>query len=219
MGKRGPKGKSPELDAKQGFPSRRKAKAKAAIAAETPPEPIQHHCKDSSFVPHPPIWLKKGGRVHWANIFSDPSNRLHYKMSDHFIIARYCDMLDRIDTMKVRQPRATIRVVTTVTIKVPSKGGGTKTAKQEVWKPNPQYRALRELELDAERTAALIFHTPQSRMAHSAKLMQGDGNKPPAPPASPSAPKGPLGALKRPTVHAPSPTTSPSLPPAGTKPN
>lgn len=197
MGKRGPKGKSPELESLQGFPGRRKAKTKAAVAAtKSPPatndDDIQDEPLDSCFV-QPPAYLGKRERRVWVEIFSGPNARLWYKFSDHNVIARYCVMTVQWRQMTKTPPKPTYEVTQMVA------NGKDKPmiAGNTLIKRNPAFDQQLALSRELRSIESDVGLNPGSRLAMERQGLAG--SKDPDPPSdkkTPGKPSGPVGILK-----------------------
>lgn len=191
MGKRGPKGKSPELESAQGFPGRRKGKTKAQISSAPEAEiqrdvDIQDDQLDSRFVQPPPYLISKAEKRVWAEIMSGPNARLWFKYSDHAVIARYCQLrvaYDRL-TKSLPKPTYTTRAA----------GGGN------VVKRNPAFDQWMSLSRELRATEQLIAGNPSSRLG-----LEKQGLVPGSKPADESGARqpsqsgkatGPIGLLK-----------------------
>lgn len=206
MGKRGPPGKSPELESAQGFPGRRRSQTKRAIEQcaepETPAGDIQDEARDSDFVPAPPSYLTKVARRIWAEMFSNPATRLWFKTSDHRLIARYCTLAAISESDQRRPPSSTYEVEKFVRV---GRGEDATVEKVVSVKRNPAYDQMlanmRELRAIEEQIAA----NPKARlvMERSSKPGNDDGKKHPsapqqtAQPGAPQRPASPLGALQQ----------------------
>lgn len=200
MGKRGPKGKSPELESAQGFPGRRKSRTKAALAAAAPePAPhatdIQDELPDSRFV-QPPPHLGKRERAVWAEIFSGPNARLWYKFSDHDVIARYCTLTVMWRQMSKVPPQPTYEV----TRIRPVKDGAPAPLPEILIKRNPAFDAMLSLAKELRAIAHDVGLSPDSRLSLTKKgLEAGDSAQPTKPEQSApqsGKPAGPVGLLK-----------------------
>lgn len=206
MGLRGPKPKSAKLESAQGYPGRRKSKAKRQDVVEQ-----QHHenAQDSSFVPPPPpkYLRRKGERDIWQELTKDPSRRLWFKQSDHATLARYCDIENR------RRKMASKPMPETYTI---TDGNGNRVIKN-----NPNVGIYARWCQLLSTIEAQIGGTPLARLNVASKMgaIGGDAStgkhKPPPQanaasdqtPAAPSATPSPVGILKT------------SATPPGTKPH
>jgi len=191
MGKRGPKGKSPELESAQGFPGRRKGKTKAVLARQSEPEiadetDIQDDVPDSRFVQPPPYLISKPERIVWSEIMGGPNARLWFKFSDHAVIARYCQLSVAYRRLTKSLPKPTYK----------TKG----TAGGDVIKRNPAFDQMLALSRELRAIEQLIAGNPDSRLNMEKKgLKPGEktpnGDKPDEP-SKPGKPTGPLGVLK-----------------------
>lgn len=103
MGLRGPPPKSPKLESQQGFPGRRKAKTKSAIAAADTVEPIQDEPRDSRFVPPVPCVMPRRAKALWSACWSNPALATLLKTTDHGVVARWC-VLTYIAERDLKQP-------------------------------------------------------------------------------------------------------------------
>jgi P27 family predicted phage terminase small subunit len=197
MGKRGPKGKSAELESAQGFPGRRKSKTESALKAAEPPEPtepddIQDELPDSRFV-QPPPHLGKSERKVWAEIFSGPNARLWYKFSDHSVIARYCTfaVIWRQQAKVPPKPTYTIERIR------PYKEGEVAPLPEIMIKRNPAFDAFLALARELRSIERDVGLSPDSRLNLEKKgLEPGDRAQPKPEPAQHGKPSGPVGILK-----------------------
>jgi len=186
MGRRGPKPKSPEIEAAQGFPSRRKGKTKAQL--EAPAEPAatcNTNGADSRNVPEPPIWLNsKRAREIWREKFADPATRIWFKNSDHAFIARYCQRRAEYERFVKRKPLPTYE---------------TFGASGRIIRKNPEWVMMQDLHRDLRADEQLLAGNPVARVEMEKRTVgAGKNNQPGGEPDKPGngRPHGPLGVLK-----------------------
>lgn len=188
MGRRGPKGKSPELESAQGFPGRRKKKTAAALAAKTrAAEPVQPKPADSPFVPPAPRHIPKRAREIWAERFADPATHLIFKRSDHRVVERYCFLLAEIERFTKKPPKPSYETFAT---------NGERAIKR-----NPDYDMMLAAMREVRAIEQVIGANPTSRLGLEGKLAAPPPDGPDAgalatPPARTGAARGPLGVLK-----------------------
>lgn len=190
MGRRGPRGKSPEVESAQGFPGRRKSETKRAITAAKAPKTTDH---DSPNVPHQktpaPKWLKsKRALAIWDEIMADPGRQLWFKPSDHPLIARHCAKRARLETLMRRPPLPTYETTTGA--------GGRRIC------ANPAYTEMMALDREVRAEEQLLAGNPVARLDMQRRTTAVNDKPPPlrpgdsTPPESPPLRSGPLGALK-----------------------
>lgn len=189
MGKRGPKGKSAELESAQGFPGRRKSQTTAAIAAVSAPETsvddIQVEACYSRFVQPPPYLRSKDERACWAEIMSSPNAAAYFKYSDHRLIARYVQLTVSYERQTKVMPKATYKTT--------GVNGG------QVIKRNPAFDQVMALSRELRSIEQLIAGNPSARVSLEKQGLKKPEDPPPTQQHSaPSAsqPAGPLGVLK-----------------------
>lgn len=188
MGKRGPKGKSPELESAQGFPGRRKGKTKAASIVTVPPpestDDIQDDTSDSRFVQPPPYLIAKAERAIWVEIMSGPNAKLWFKFSDHAVIARYCQLRVAYNVLTKSLPKPTYKT--------------TGTHGTTVIKRNPAFDQWMALSRELRATEQLIAGNPDARLGLEKRGLS-PSQTPDADEAGPKPPKrtGPVGILKQ----------------------
>lgn len=185
MGRRGPRPKSPEIEAAQGFPGRRKAKTKAEAEATTKPDAT---CKtngaDSRNVPEPPAWLTgKRAREIWREKFADPSTRIWFKISDHAFIARYCQRRAEYERFAKRKPAPTYE---------------TFGSSGRIIRKNPEFVMMQDLHRDLRADEQLLAGNPVARVDMEKRTLGADrGAVPPNSKDDDANQNGPLGMLKR----------------------
>lgn len=212
MGLRGPKPKSAKLESAQGYPGRRK---KIAKTQQVVADAADDNTQDSAFVPpSPPRYLRrKRERDVWHELTADPARQIWFKQSDHFVIARYCDLEARRRVLAGKS--------------LPESYTTKSTTGARVEKANPKWTAYTRICTLLSTIEMQIGGTPLARMniahkmgnlgAGNAPVPRGKHQTPPAqpgaagqPPAPASSPASPIGILKaRSTV----------TPPPGSKPN
>jgi len=194
MGRRGPKPKAPEVEAAQGFPSRRKGRTKAQLGAKQEPKTT---CNtdgvDSRNVPEPPAWLLgKRAREIWREKFADPSTRIWFKNSDHAFIARHCQRRAEWERLAKRDPKPTYTTV---------------GSSGRIIRKNPEYTLMLDLHRDLRADEQLLAGNPVARVDMEKRTIgQGKNNPPGAGDGEKAASgqhHGPLGALKAAATQRP----------------
>jgi len=189
MGKRGPKGKSPELESAQGFPGRRKGRTKAALAADPAPVDIQAEAHDSRFVQPPPYLTGKRERAVWAEIMSGPNAVAWFKYSDHRVIVRYVHLTVAYERLTKVMPKPTYKNAQVVQGKVVG---------QSI-KRNPAFDQVMTMSRELRSIEQLIAGNPSARVGLEKTGMAKPTGQPPQPDAKPNGgnrPSGPVGVLK-----------------------
>lgn len=187
-----PRKKAPEIEAKQGFPGRRRAKTKAEIEA------VGQQCgvpteSAPARVPPAPEWLDEQGRRLWAVLGEDLAHRQVIKIGGEWQeFARYCDHTSTWLKLRdeTRTPKGRLRVVyTTITAT-----GGKRRLK------NPAFDAMLQLEIRLKDYEDRYGLNPQARTTLMMRMADQGGGKPAAgdtPSAKPAEtkPGSPLGIL------------------------
>jgi phage terminase small subunit len=190
-----PRKKTPEIEAKQGFPGRRRGKTRAEIAAVArdavaAASATEGEAKRPARVPPAPEWLPEDARPLWGSIGADLVRRQIIKTAGEWQeFGRYvhhCWMWGKLQAECVT-PRGRLRT----TYKTTTADGNTRRL------ANPAFDQMLKLDMRLKDYEDRYGLNPQARTALLMRI--GDPKKPPrdaAPPAGDEPPSGAAPAAK-----------------------